>query len=157
MKKIILSFIFCAVLTSAFSQSTEGNIEMHKSFWGVTFKQDGRQLRPRQVLDIMKDNPEAYAEFKKAKTNYDAGSAFAFVGGFLIGWPLGTAIGGGDPEWGLAAAGAGVLLFTIPFNSGFKKHARNAITIYNGTSSRAHTHSLSIVPYGTGARIVFRF
>lgn len=29
-----------------------------------------------------------------------------FAGGALIGWPLGTALGGGDPEWYLAGIGA---------------------------------------------------
>lgn len=43
-----------------------------------------------------------------------SGNILAVIGGALIGWPLGTAIGGGDPEWVLAAAGAGVLAIAIP-------------------------------------------
>ena len=35
-------------------------------------------------------------------------------GGFLIGWPLGTALAGGDPNWTLAAIGAGCVAIAIP-------------------------------------------
>ncbi|MCB0697311.1 MAG: hypothetical protein KDC07_08100 [Chitinophagaceae bacterium] len=42
------------------------------------------------------------------------GNVLAAVGGGLIGWPCGTYLGGGDPEWGLAIAGAGVLAVAIP-------------------------------------------
>lgn len=42
------------------------------------------------------------------------GNILAAIGGGLIGWPLGTAIGGGDPEWILAGIGAGVLAVAIP-------------------------------------------
>lgn len=38
------------------------------------------------------------------------------VGGFLIGWPLGTLIAGGEPEWVLAGMGAGVLAVAIPLS-----------------------------------------
>lgn len=42
------------------------------------------------------------------------GNILAGIGGALIGWPLGTAIGGGDPEWALAGIGAGFLAIGIP-------------------------------------------
>lgn len=156
MNKLILSFIFCSVITSVSAQSTNGNLEMHKSFWGVKFQQDGRELKPREVQKILSGDPEALAEIKKARTNYGVASGLAFTGGFLIGYPIGTALAGGDPEWGLAAGGAGALLLAIPFGSGFRKHAQSAITIYNGTSAHAHPYSISIMPYGTGAKLVLK-
>lgn len=42
------------------------------------------------------------------------GNVFAFVGGGLIGWPVGTLIGGGEPEWILAGIGAGCIAIGIP-------------------------------------------
>jgi hypothetical protein len=47
----------------------------------------------------MQYNQEAYNEFKKAKSSYDAVQVVGFVGGFLIEWPVGTALRGGDPQW----------------------------------------------------------
>lgn len=70
---------------------------MTKNFWGVKFTQNGRLLKPREVLNIMQGDDEAYAAFKKAKSNYDGATVLGVVGGFMVGWPIGTAIGGGDP------------------------------------------------------------
>ncbi|MEZ5017166.1 MAG: hypothetical protein R2800_08950 [Flavipsychrobacter sp.] len=41
---------------------------------------------------------------------------FGAAGGALIGYPLGTALGGGDPEWLLAGIGAGCLAIAIPLS-----------------------------------------
>lgn len=56
---------------------------------------------------------------------------FSYAGGFMIGWPIGTAIGGGDPNWGIAAAGVGCVLLSIPLANGYKKNAKEAVSIYN--------------------------
>lgn len=42
------------------------------------------------------------------------GTIFAVAGGALVGYPVGTAIGGGDPEWVLAGIGAGCIAVAIP-------------------------------------------
>ena len=86
------------------------NIEMKKGFFGTRFYSDGRMVKPGEVLEIMRSDDEAYAHFKKAKTNYDVAGVLGFIGGALVGWPIGTAIGGGDPEWGLAAVGGGFII-----------------------------------------------
>lgn len=48
-------------------------------------------------------------------------NVLAFSGGALIGWPLGAAIGGGDPEWYLAGIGAGLVAIAIPLDIAGKK------------------------------------
>lgn len=42
------------------------------------------------------------------------GNILAAAGGALIGWPIGTYIGGGEPEWVLAGIGAGLVAIAIP-------------------------------------------
>jgi hypothetical protein len=66
-----------------------------------------------------------------AKKNYDAGAVFSFVGGFMVGWPCGTALAGGDPEWALAGVGAGLIAISIPFSTAYVKHTKNAVSLYN--------------------------
>lgn len=158
--KIFLTLItiFCSTRL-LLAQADEGGLRMKESFWGVKFYNDNRLIRPNEVLNLMKADEEAYAAFKKAKANYDAAQVFGFVGGFMIGWPIGTAIGGGDPQWGLAAGGAGVLLLSIPFSSAFLKHSRNAIAIYNKDtgSASAWPTRVEVLPYGAGAKVVIRF
>lgn len=155
----ILSIISPVLLSfSLFAQSNDGDLRMEKTFWGVKFSEYGRSLKPKEVLQIMEVNPEAFAEFKKAKSNYDAAQVFGFIGGFMIGWPIGTAISGGDPQWGIAAGGAAVLLLTIPLNNGFTKHGRNAIAIYNDSGNSASIRpTIHLQVQGTGARVVIKF
>lgn len=104
----------------------------------------------------MEIDAEAFKEFKRAKSNYDAGQVLGFIGGFLIGWPLGTALGGGDPQWGLAGGGAALLLASIPLNSGFKKHAQRALTIYNGRPVSRRQASVRFRFYGYGGGFVLK-
>lgn len=95
------------------------------------FFQNGQKLRPGELLKITQINPEAYKEMKKAKSGFDVATIFGSIGGFLIGWPLGTALAGGDPNWALAGIGAGLVVVAIPFNSSYVKHAKNSVRIYN--------------------------
>ena len=159
MKKNLLTILLLALSVGLFAQSGGGDLQMKKNFWGVKFLQGDKLLRPGEVLDVMKNNQPAYDEFKKAKSNYDASQVFGAIGGFMIGWPLGTALGGGNPQWGLAAGGVGVLLLSIPFSNGFTTHARSAIDIYNNGKGTASTrpYSIHLIPHGTGAILCLRF
>jgi hypothetical protein len=155
MKKtlIVLSLTIVCVINAV---AQTGDITMKK---GGKFESDGRTLKPREVLTLMESNEQAHASFKKAKANYDAGQTFGFIGGFLVGWPLGTAIGGGDPQWGLAAAGGALILASIPFQSAFRKHARTAVGLYNAQPGASHQRkpTYHFAFYGTGIRLSMRF
>jgi hypothetical protein len=93
MKAMLILTLLGAVL-SCYGQE---DIQMQKTFFGTKFISNGRVLKPRDVLQLMRSDQEAYPVFRKAKSNYDAAGVLGFIGGFLVGWPLGTAIGGGDP------------------------------------------------------------
>lgn len=157
MKNILFSAVLVFYAGISYAQTEPGDIEIKKVFGGIQLKQDGRPLRPKEVLAIMQPIPEAYTAYKKAKSNYNGAQVLGFIGGALIGWPLGTALAGGDPEWGLAAAGAGVLLISIPLNNGYSKNIRNAVSIYNAESGQTGKVSLSFSPYAGGARVVLKF
>jgi hypothetical protein len=159
MNKLLLTTLILSIPFSLLAQTNEGDLRMEKSFWGVKFYDGSRVIKPRDVLNVMETNPEAWNTFKKAKSNYDAAQVLGVIGGFMIGWPIGTAIGGGDPQWGLAAGGVGVLLLSIPFNSAFIKHSKNAIEIYNRApgSAGAWPAAVDILPYGTGVKLILRF
>jgi len=80
-------------------------------------------------------------------------------GGFLIGYPIGTAIAGGNANWTLAAVGAGLLVVAIPLISGYNKHAINAVNIYNrglrSSINPASSLNLRFTANGAGLRISF--
>jgi hypothetical protein len=149
MQRLALLLLALFATLAVYGQ-TEIRMEKSKFYEGRTL------LKPGQVLDRMRSKPEAFNEFKKAKSNYDAGQVLGFTGGFLIGWPLGTALGGGDPQWGMAAGGAALLLLTIPLQSGFKRHAQNALTIYNGDPLARDRVNLHFRFHATAASLILK-
>lgn len=81
------------------------SITSTKIFGGYKFEQKGEVLRPKVLQDIMEGDQEAYAMMTKAKSNLDVGNVFSFTGGFLVGWSLGSVIGGGEINYLLAGIG----------------------------------------------------
>ncbi len=132
MKKLILCILITFVALSLFSQYPTDSILVKKRL-GTVFQQNGKNLTPRQLITITQLNQEAYTEMRIAKRNYDFGYILGFAGGFMVGWPIGTSLGGGDPNWALAAIGAGLIVVSIPFSSAYSKHAKNAVRIYNNS------------------------
>ncbi len=151
MKNVFLAGFLLVAFTSAAQEIT-----MYKTFGGVRFERDSIVLSTRQVMEILHENPLAFEEFKRAKANSNVASVLGFTGGVLIGLPLGTALIGGEPEWGLAAAGAVFVLGSIPFNRIFKARSLNALDIYNG---KEITSKVKPEFYfgGTDARLVIKF
>ncbi len=139
MKTIVLYIFFLLTFSTLSAQDKPDTIRVEKSF-GTAFIWRGERLTPPQLQDIMKNDPTAYQEMKTARSNAAASSVFGFAGGFLIGWPLGTAIAGGEPNWSLAGVGAGLVVVAIPFSSAYTRHATKAVRIYNRTIRQTGYH-----------------
>ncbi len=132
-------------------------ISMVKTFGSVRYERDTLILSARQVSDLLYHNTEAYNEFRVARTNNTVGTLLGFTGGVLVGFPIGTALAGGQPEWGLAAGGAALILASIPFNRAFTKRAGNAIDIYNGSLKASHRWKAQMQWRGTVAALRITF
>jgi hypothetical protein len=158
MRKTIVLGLLLMSTVSLLGQNVSDTIEVRKAL-GVIFLQNGKKLAPRNLLEITKSNAESYNEMKKAKSNFDVGNIFGFAGGFMVGWPIGTALGGGEPNWTLAAIGAGLIVISIPFSSAYSKHAKNAVGIYNnGLKQTGHNNvewKLGLTCSGVGIKITF--
>ena len=115
----------------AFISTNAQQIEIRKSFGEVQLYKDNERLKMKEVKALMRDHQAAFEELQKANTNKAFAYIFSIPGGALIGYPIGTAIGGGDPEWVLAGIGAGLVAVSIPFMSGYNKRAKNAAGLYN--------------------------
>jgi hypothetical protein len=130
MKKIVVLFVL--LIVGMFSIQAQ-KIEMKKIFGGQTFSQNGKTLSVSEVTSLMNENSEAYKLMKSAKSNYTWGMILGGAGGALIGFPVGTAIGGGDAKWELAVVGAGLIVASIPIASGFNKKSKKAVELYNAS------------------------
>jgi hypothetical protein len=124
--KFYLSFFIILFCTNVFAlQKDTMFISKNK------FVLSGVEMNFKQALEVMQDVPEAYQLMKKARNNNAIASAFGFITGFSIGVPLGQALGGGEPEWGIAVIGGGALIVAIPFMIKTKKLSKFAVRKYN--------------------------
>ena len=153
MKKLVMLSLLSLCLSKI---SLAQEIKAYKTFGGVRFEMDTVTLGLNQVLNIVEENPEAYAELKRAKSNYSAAGVLGFSGGILIALPIINAIVGGSPEWGLAAGGAALVLASIPFTTAFRVHTMQALELYNGKFKTSRLKP-ELQFYGTGARLTIRF
>ena len=131
MKYLIILIVACSSMISALGQS----LTMYKSFGSTSFEYQKDtniyEVSPKQVAQILKEDPLAYAEFKKGRTKNGISGILGFTGGALVVVPIVTAIAGGDAQWSLAAGGAALILASIPLHKSFRRHTQNAFDIYN--------------------------
>jgi hypothetical protein len=159
MKILIFAvIIFVGSVNLLNAQSTSDSVYVYKSFLGYKYIQHDARLNFNQLPDILNENQEAYLLIKKARTNNIISSIISGTGGFLIGWQLGTALVGGDPNWTLAAVGGGLIVISIPIYSKSMKQSLEAIDEYNaglGKSSRRPNVNIGLVRYGFGLSMNF--
>ncbi|MBI5372884.1 MAG: hypothetical protein HZA79_12750 [Sphingobacteriales bacterium] len=137
MKPVCAAFLLLLFLNGNGQVINRGPIEIHKNFFGTGFWGNDRKLTNAELMNTLSAHPAAHTEMKKARANQAFSTVFSFAGGALIGWPIGTAAGGGDPNWTLAAVGAGLVAIAIPFEIAFNKKAKNAISLYNSSLQKS--------------------
>lgn len=147
----VILVIFLLVSSLAWCQ----RIEMVKTFGGVRFERDTLTYSSREVLELMKDMPMAYSEFKLARRKAGMSSLLGFVGGVAIIIPLGSAILGGSPEWILLASGTAFVVASIRLNRDFKKGAQRALDIYNRPFTSRLRPTLNFSPAGINLSLKF--
>jgi len=143
MKQITISIIFCLIAIVSFSQEIADSIEI-KQKNGKAYFQHGERLSHDDLRSLLELNEDSYKEFKKAKANLFPVYLFSFAGGFLIGWPLGSALAGNQPQWWMAAGGVALILGSIPFQINYTKHLYKAVTIYNSNLKKIGVSSTVI-------------
>ncbi len=131
MKRIAIIIALLSV-TFSYGQTVTDSISMKKAFGNTLFYQGGTRLNMKQLVYAMEPNKEAYFQIKTAQSTYTVVSIIEFAGGFMIGWPLGMAMAGKDPDWTMAGIGAGLVVVSIPIRQKFNKQANLAIDTYNG-------------------------
>lgn len=157
MKKLLSILVFTIVTSSVVSAQ---KIEMKKVFGGLVFEQQGKTLLLKDMESIMKENKKAVALIQSAKTNQTWSLVLGTTGGALVGFPIGTAIGGGEPEWAIAGVGAALIIATIPIVKGFNRKTKKAVDLYNnGVSSTSYQFqpSFNLKISGTNVGISMNF
>lgn len=157
LEKLFLFAFFACTANQACAQYVD-TIEVRKS-WGVKYLRNDQPLKPKQLLNMMLVDPEAYAEMRIAKNNYNAGAVFGFAGGFLIGWEAGNAIVGREVNGATLAGGAGLILIGAIFNGAYNRHAQKAVSRYNVLfkSIPRKSTDFALRPCGAGLALQWKF
>jgi len=107
------------------------SITTEKSGLGYQYYCKGHMLTLGELSDKLKVNDLAYSKLESAKSVNTVASILGCIGGFCVGYTLGTAIGGGETSWVLAGIGVGVIIIDIPIAKSAEKKAKEAVHIYN--------------------------
>ncbi len=157
---------FKTFLIAVLMLSTSGiygqQIEMvKKPLDAPAFYQYGTKYNMSGVEIIMKSNPAALDHIKKAKTNNIFTQIFAFTGAGLVGYPLGTQLGGGDPEWAIAIVGGGLMVLSVPFLTATNKQSKKAVELYNAglqnPENKTTGHIFTFGLTGNGVSLALQF
>lgn len=130
-KQILLVVAFLLTGITFAAGQTADPIRCEKVFGGYSFHQGGQRLTMRQLVDAMEHNEQAYQTIKSARSSTVIANILGGVGGAMIGWQLGAAVAGGEPNWAVAGIGAAVIVVAIPISSGANKKAKQAVDLYN--------------------------
>lgn len=98
-----------------------------------------REYQIVQLEKIYDRKSKEYKVLKSAKTYYAFAQVFSSVGGALVGWPIGTHLGGGEANWNLAYAGLGTIGVAFAFAAISKSYIDESIDLY----IISHNESLS--------------
>ncbi len=158
MKKAVLTL---TIIIASITISNAQKISIEKTFGGLKFTQNGKNLTMNELVSVMKSNPDSYKLIKSAKSNNLLAQVIGGVGGGLIGYPIGTVVGGGKPNWTLAGIGAGLVGISITIYSNVKKKAKKAVEIYNSnlnsTTSTNFNPNFKILANSNGIGLSMNF
>jgi len=161
MKRIaIIISLLTFTFSFAFGQTSPDSVFMKKAFGGYQFYQADKRLNMNQLVKAVKSNEQAYSQIKSAQSTYTFASVIGFAGGFMVGWPIGAAIGGGEPNWAMAGIGAGLIVASVPLSKKFNKQAKQAVDTFNGglsASSFWDKRELKLSMTGNGIGLTLRF
>lgn len=128
MKKLLLLGL---ILVTGFGTINAQKIESKKVLGSYIYKQNDNYLSSKQLVKLMSSNNEASQLIKSANKSKIWATILGGVGGAFIGFPIGTAVGGGEAKWELAGVGAALILVAIPINNNYNKKSKNAVDLYN--------------------------
>lgn len=137
-KTTLLTVTIWMIFGATFAQrnienKTHGSdsIDVISNFYGTRFYYKNQPIKAKDFKVLLQPNAEAYNSYKSARTSNAFSTILSYAGGFLIGWPIGTAIGGGKPEWALAGIGGGLVALAIPLAISSNKKMKKAVHLYN--------------------------
>lgn len=132
--KILFTSLLLAAATFVSAQQKTGEIDMVKgSFGGFKFYQDKQPYSAAGIMRQMASNKEAYNLMQRGRNANTVANIIGFFGGAMMGWPVGTAAGGGEMNWALFGSGVAVSAISFAVSAGGTKEMKQAVEKWNSS------------------------
>lgn len=132
MIKSLVLFIILFSVSPLIAQSNIDKIKYKKIIFGeYRYFQNNKRLSNKQLKNILRNNEEAYKQYRDAQSYNVLSNAFGFIGGFMIGNTIADIVFDKEPDWQIGIIGASVILISIPIYSTANKQERYAVDYYN--------------------------
>lgn len=133
--RLLLTGIYALLfIVPSFSQErAKDSIDYFSSFFGVSkYYMANEKLDASQVREYMKVNPQALKLFNKSRTLNTFSTIVGVVGGFMVGYELGSSLGKGRAvNWGVMGPGLALTGASIIFDIGSKGAGKKSVHLYN--------------------------
>lgn len=158
MKKLIFTFsLIFAISTFCHSQV----IESEKVFDGYKYTLNGENLNMEELSTQLNTNEESVKLVKQAKSQNTIATILGGAGGALVGYSIGTAIGGGEANLVVVGVGAGIIAVAIPVAAGAGKKMKRAVDVHNSRintkENLAFKQKLLTISNKNGLGLAFQF
>jgi hypothetical protein len=135
-------------------------ITVTKTFGGYHFYQGSKILRWNQLLSKMESNEDAYWQMNSARNSKVLADVVGGLGGFALGWTIGTALAGGEASGILVIVGVGLIVTSIPITQSSYRKAKHAVRMYNNglpTSYIRPKAELKLAATSNGLGLIWNF
>jgi len=133
---LLLVFMALSTLQAQQTPTAPKPIDMKVNLLGYRFFQDGERLTWRELEAATVAVEEANQLIKRAKSQRTISNVLAFVGGGLIGIPLGQQSADRDPTWELAYIGGAIAVVSIHLS----------FRAFNNVNKGVDTYNMAITP-----------
>ena len=151
MKKVF--FLFLAGIAVSVSVSAQSELTYNNGVF-----QNGTKIKPEQVRGVMSGNSDALQQYNSGRSLFVTGQVIAYPCAFLLGFDLGTRLGGGEGNGTVLGIGAaGTIVGLIMAFSGEKK-IKNSVLLYNSNASNkavSYQVNFGFTPTGVGFSMRF--
>jgi len=143
------------------TKELKDTIQIAKSGIGYSYTYKGERLTLTQLESFFNKNTQSFGLYQAAKSTSGFAGVMSYIGGFFVGYGLGTVFY--RPELGLkmTGIGCGILVVTLPIVSASHNQLKKAVQSYNMVTKRTsytipkQQIQLSAVQNGVGVAITF--
>ncbi len=135
-------------------------IQYSPSGLGYKYTYKNEPMTIQQLESMLSTNSTAHQYLLKAKSTSPLISVLSYAGGGFIGYPIGTMLGGGEPQWTMALIGCGLIAIALPITAAAENNLKKAVRYYNnGIAPAPKTTSMELKMGATqnGIGVVLRF